>query len=368
MTATNKGIFSVNTHDPYVPRPSKGQQHVRFGNTGVGATTESYSDDYHSVPDQDEVQIRGQDVSREQEERNLIELKSLARQLAHEEGVKSVGPCHNSRAAIAESALGKYATAIGQTRLTNPSELTRDLPHVENVDIAELHRRLVDEAKHRQAIETHASEIQPRGGIAAHVQSAADKIAQVIEHEGEKLPQAENLAQTKTRLPNDDDEGDAANRVLRIVPTDAGMGETNEDESHRKTNRDERISREHEDRRLAQLHAAAKRYWEEEYKSGMLGDGRSQAALAESAFREYATAIAKERGEDVEKMVDTLPPAPPISDGELLEELQEEAKARQSVELNIYGGQGPEDPAAHVQSAIGKFRELIETDLVSKAR
>jgi hypothetical protein len=100
--------------------------------------------------------------------------------------------------------------------LANPSELTRDLPRVENVDIAELHRRLLEEAKHRQAIESHARDPKQRGGIAANVQAAADKVAQVIERKDQKLATIKPPSIVKS---DETEEMEKTNRVVTIVPT-----------------------------------------------------------------------------------------------------------------------------------------------------
>lgn len=75
---------------------------------------------------------------------------------------------------------------MGQERLENPSILLskKDLPHVDSgVNKEQLVKELKDEAKSRQSVEHEKMEKTIRGGPAAHVQSAADKLEKAVKEE-----------------------------------------------------------------------------------------------------------------------------------------------------------------------------------------
>ncbi|CAG8662189.1 13411_t:CDS:2 [Funneliformis mosseae] len=176
--STAKGVFNQRTeiNDEYVPKPTTGQRQMKYGPPGVGGVDveEQPINVYH----QDE-HIEG--ISVEAENRNLIELKSLSTDYARKESKEGTGPHFKTQAATAASALGKYAAAIGQERLKNPTELLRDLPHIDNVDKKALLDRLKREVKVRQSNEMNEMLREVRGGVASHVQSAA-KLEQLIEN------------------------------------------------------------------------------------------------------------------------------------------------------------------------------------------
>ncbi|CAG8478366.1 4258_t:CDS:2, partial [Funneliformis caledonium] len=114
--STTKRIFDKRgeINGEYVPNPTTGQRHLKFGPPGVGANVEEPIGDYHQVPDKDEVDIHGEGISVEAENRNLAELKSLSTDYARKESKEGTGPHLKTQAATAASALGKYAAAIGQ--------------------------------------------------------------------------------------------------------------------------------------------------------------------------------------------------------------------------------------------------------------
>ncbi|CAI2167401.1 17712_t:CDS:2 [Funneliformis geosporum] len=180
--STTKRIFDQRTeiNEQHVPNLTTGQRHLKFGPPGVGANVEEPISDYHQVPDKDEVNIHGEGISVEAENRNLAELKSLSTDYARKESKEGTGPHFKTQAAIAASTLGKYAAAIGQERLKNPTELIRDLPHIDDVDKKTLLDRLKEEVKTRQAVEMKEMHKEVRGGVAAHVQSTVDKLEQLI--------------------------------------------------------------------------------------------------------------------------------------------------------------------------------------------
>ncbi|CAG8779598.1 11477_t:CDS:1, partial [Racocetra fulgida] len=76
----------------------------------------------------------------------------------------------------------KYTTAIAQERLENPSDLTNsvNLPPVQHLDENELLNRLKDETKERQLVENYEMVGTVRGGVAANVKSAADKLENAL--------------------------------------------------------------------------------------------------------------------------------------------------------------------------------------------
>ncbi|CAG8757118.1 350_t:CDS:2, partial [Dentiscutata heterogama] len=125
-----------------------------------------------------EARIRGEGISKADEDRNLAELKALVRERERQECKErednKPGP-HSSNLA---SALGKYANAVAQERLENPSDLTnsKHLPHVQNPDEKELSNRLNQEVKTRSRAEQLEMERTVKGGVAANVKSAADRI------------------------------------------------------------------------------------------------------------------------------------------------------------------------------------------------
>ncbi|CAG8675660.1 7818_t:CDS:2 [Ambispora leptoticha] len=174
-----KRIFDARPMDECVPLPNKGQQNLRSGIPGVAATTEE-SKPLDEILNTDEVQIPSERINKEQENLNLAELKSFSQDLVRQKSKEGDPPHHKSVAASAESALFKYATAIAQERLVNPPDLTRDLPYIPNVDPHRLLARLKEELKQRQIVEMKTLEKQPPSGIASHVQSAVNKLEQVL--------------------------------------------------------------------------------------------------------------------------------------------------------------------------------------------
>ncbi|CAG8573176.1 16503_t:CDS:2 [Gigaspora rosea] len=153
MSNQTKGLFSVPKND-YVPRPAENQRHLRFGTPGVAANDPEPISNFGHVPENDEVNPRQECKERED----------------HKPGPQS---------ANLASALGKYATAIAQERLENPSDLTssQNLPPVQqHSDEKELLNRLNKEAQTRQHVENYEMERTMKGGLSANVKSAADKL------------------------------------------------------------------------------------------------------------------------------------------------------------------------------------------------
>ncbi|CAI2167399.1 17711_t:CDS:2 [Funneliformis geosporum] len=124
--------------------------------------------------------VYGERISEEEENRNLMELKSLSTDYARKERKEGTGPHFKTQAATAASALGKYAAAIGQERSKNPTELLGGLPHIDNVDKKALLDRLRKEVKVRQSNEMNEMLREVRSGVASHVQSAVDKLKQIV--------------------------------------------------------------------------------------------------------------------------------------------------------------------------------------------
>ncbi|RIB17470.1 hypothetical protein C2G38_2187212 [Gigaspora rosea] len=154
MSNQTKGLFSVPKND-YVPRPAENQRHLRFGTPGVAG------------------------ISREEQDRNLAELKVLVRERQRQECKEREDHKPGPQSANLASALGKYATAIAQERLENPSDLTssQNLPPVQqHSDEKELLNRLNKEAQTRQHVENYEMERTMKGGLSANVKSAADKL------------------------------------------------------------------------------------------------------------------------------------------------------------------------------------------------
>ncbi|CAG8438226.1 11536_t:CDS:2 [Dentiscutata heterogama] len=179
MSNPTKGIFSVPKKDEYVPKPTDGQRNLRFGMPGVAATDPEPISDFSNVPEKDEVRIHGEGISRAEEDRNIAELKALVREREEQECKEREDHKPGPQSANIASALGKYATAVAQERLENPSDLTNSqyLPPIQHPDEKELLNRLKEEARTRQRIENYEMEATVKGGVAAHVRSAADKLA-----------------------------------------------------------------------------------------------------------------------------------------------------------------------------------------------
>ncbi|RIA98143.1 hypothetical protein C1645_750721 [Glomus cerebriforme] len=115
-------------------------------------------------------------VPPEKEREHLSELKTLASEHAREQK----GITKGSTAAIAQSALGKYASAMG-TEIGVPGVNVQGSTNFADhpVDEEKLLHELKEEAKHRERYEDITQGTIDRSP-AAQVQSSADKLEKVI--------------------------------------------------------------------------------------------------------------------------------------------------------------------------------------------
>ncbi|CAG8556111.1 9277_t:CDS:2 [Cetraspora pellucida] len=178
----SKGIFSVPKKDDYVPKQTQGQQNLRFGMPGVAENDPKPLSNFGHLPEKDEVIIHGEGISPAEENRNIAELKALMHEKQKHESKEREDHKPGPQSAAVASALGKYTTAIAQERLENPSDLINsdNLPPVKHPDENELLNRLKEEAKERQLVENYEMVGTVRGGVAANVQSAADKLENTL--------------------------------------------------------------------------------------------------------------------------------------------------------------------------------------------
>ncbi|CAG8495990.1 23734_t:CDS:2 [Dentiscutata erythropus] len=176
----------------YVPIPTEVQVNLRFGMPGVVGSGVAENDseqifNYGITPEPDneevrvhdnEVRIHGEGISKADEDRNLAELKALVRERERHECKESEDNKPGAQSANLATALGKYANAVAQERSENPSDLTnsKHLPHVQIPDEKELLNRLNQEVKTRSRAEQLEMERTVKGGVAANVKSAADRI------------------------------------------------------------------------------------------------------------------------------------------------------------------------------------------------
>ncbi|CAG8838393.1 8269_t:CDS:2 [Gigaspora margarita] len=171
-------LFSVPKND-YVSRPVENQRHLRFGTPGVAANDPEPISNFGHVPENDEVRIHDEGISREEQDRNIAELKVLVRERQRQECKEREDHKPGPQSANLESVLGEYSTAIAQERLKNSSDLTssQNLPPVQqHPDEKELLNRLNKEAQTRQNVENYEMERTVKGGLSANVKSAADKL------------------------------------------------------------------------------------------------------------------------------------------------------------------------------------------------
>ncbi|RIB17472.1 hypothetical protein C2G38_2187221 [Gigaspora rosea] len=170
-------LFSVPKND-YVPRPAENQRHLRFGTPGVAANDPEPITNFGHVPEND-VRIHGEGISREEQDRNIAELKGLVRERQRQECKEREDHKPGPQSANLASALGEYGTAIAQERLENPSDLTssQNLPPVQqHPDEKELLSRLNKEVQTRQHVENYEMERTVKGGLSENVKLAADKL------------------------------------------------------------------------------------------------------------------------------------------------------------------------------------------------
>ncbi|CAG8483867.1 5458_t:CDS:2 [Diversispora eburnea] len=126
----------------------------------------------------------------------------------------------------------------------------------------------------------------------------------------------------------------------------------------------EGIPPEVENERLAKLKKVSIDYAREESEKG-IDPRESQAATVASARDKYATAIGQERFENPTTLISNkkLPPVnKDVDQKQLVEELKDETRSRETVEnekmTKILGG----GPAANVQSAMNKLESVVNKE------
>ncbi|CAG8621212.1 9286_t:CDS:2 [Ambispora leptoticha] len=319
-------------------------------------------------------------IPEEQEFEHVAELKRLAAEKARLQTIgTNTGIARGTTASLTQSALGKYSTAIGE-EIRAPSLIVQARVKAAEhpVDEAQLVRELKEEAEQRRQFELQTQGYVPRAGPAAKVEEAAEQLEKVLKIEGGQLeatspptspqPMQEiadtgievkrgrgnkfknrggrgmrNRQQYKypgTRIP-------ANTNFMRVQNVQRGGFQDQQNipqvEIGNPHVAHEGIPETQEFEHLAQLKEVTT---EHARGLGLIPRG-SKAAVAQSAFGKYATAISEETH------------IPTLSVQGL-----EEAQRRREFEIQTLGRILPNGPAVKVDESADRLEQVLKMDRV----
>ncbi|RHZ87149.1 hypothetical protein Glove_40g22 [Diversispora epigaea] len=294
-------------------------------------------------------EILHESIPQSKELEHLAELKEVA--LERTRG--SAGVSKGSPASIAQSALGKYATAISEETGIPPLTVQGMVQPSGQVDEEKLARELKEEAQQRALYETQHIGRIPLAGPASKVEEAAEKIEQIV-----KIGKGEEQAPAQS--PNQSQVGsgpyirNTGGRLFSPVLTTV-IPETGEIYH-------ENIEQGKEFQHLSELKEVAS----EHAKRKAVGTGilrESTTAIAQSAMGKYASAISDEIGVPPLAVQGMVPIAPyEVDERKLTEELKEEASIRAEYEKHVYNYLPTTTPASKVDEAARKMEQVLKID------
>ncbi|KAG9303912.1 hypothetical protein G9A89_005822 [Geosiphon pyriformis] len=324
-------------------------------------------------------------IPEEVEFEHVAELKRIAADKAREETIGTgfgSGIRPGSAASLAQSALGKYATAIGE-EIRAPSLIVQARVKAADhpVNEAQLVQELKEEAEKRKQFELATQGYVPRAGPASKVEEAAERLEQVLHIDEGRGQQAQGNS-----TPN---RGQRVGRVKQIPATNIPMKGTRQNfgsipktkfpiTTHQGQRQEKQNSEaipntqaqdvEHEGipqsiefENLSKLKEVASEH-ASGYVSGNIPRG-SVASIAQSAMGKYATAISEEIHVPALSVQGMVPPVRDEIDlEELVNRLKEEAESRQNYEIRTFGGVIPNGPANKVAEAAEKLLQVLQID------
>ncbi|CAG8655965.1 19455_t:CDS:2 [Cetraspora pellucida] len=268
-----------------------------------------------------EGEVLHEGIPQSKELEHLAQLKEIASEHARQESFGAYGIPKGSAASLAQSAMGKYATAISEETGIPPLSVQGMVAPANTVNEDELVKELKEEAEKRRIYETTYMGRVPAVGPANKVAEAAEKLEHVVKiDKGEDISPTAQYRQSKVN-----------NNRSRAIIT-ASISEEGE-LLH------EGIAHSKELEHLAQLKEVA----------------------AEHAKRE-GTAAGVPRGSttSVARMVSRT--GRPVDEHKLAEELKEEAEQRADYEMKVFGSVSPTGPAAKVEEAAEKLAQVLKLD------
>ncbi|CAG8533504.1 9986_t:CDS:2 [Acaulospora morrowiae] len=302
-------------------------------------------------------EILHEGIPQSKELMHLAELKEVASEHARNETVgTTTGIPKGGAASLAQSAFGKYATAISEETGIPSLSIQGMVPPAKDVDEEKLVQELKEEAQERVTYEaTHMGRV-PQAGPARKVEESAERLEHVVKMDrGEEqppVPISTGAQATYTTPP--------------VSPT-------------QKTNLTG-VDQDTAKRHLSELKEVTSEHARSEACSGNIPLGSATSIIREhnciiifayymqifnrsssieSATGKYATAISEETGEPVSVIQSTVPRADyHVDEAKLTQELNEEARIRAEHEKEELGFVPATSPA--VEEATVKLNQGLK--------
>ncbi|KAF0392117.1 hypothetical protein F8M41_010595 [Gigaspora margarita] len=292
-----------------------------------------------------EGEILHEGIPQSKELEHLAQLKEIASEHARQESLGAYGISKGSAASLAQSAMGKYATAISEETGIPPLSIQGMVAPADTVDKDELVKELKEEAEKRRVYEiTHMGRV-PVVGPASKVAEAAEKLEHVV-----KIDKGEEVSPT-TQYQQPIITNNNRSRAM-ITTSISEQGEL----LH------EGVAHSRELDHIAQLKEVAAEHAKREGTIAGVPRG-STTSVTQSAMGKYATAVSEEIGVPaltVQGMVSRT--GRPVDEYKLAEELKEEAEQRADYEMRVFGGVSATGPAAKVEEAAEKLAQVLKID------
>ncbi|CAG8514798.1 10099_t:CDS:2 [Acaulospora colombiana] len=167
------------------PKSGTAPSVTRGANRGVNRIAARGRGGFAGGPGIIEVSTQGEilheGIPQSKELTHLSELKEVASEHVHKESVGTTSGIQKGGAAsLAQSALGKYATAISEETGIPPLSVQGMVPPAEKVDEEKLVKELKEEAQERVAYEVSHMGRVPQAGPARKVEEAAKRLEEVV--------------------------------------------------------------------------------------------------------------------------------------------------------------------------------------------
>jgi hypothetical protein len=282
---------------------------------------------------------------------HLSELKEVASEHARKETAGTTsGIPKGGAASLAQSALGKYATAVSEETGIPSLSVQGMVPLARKVDKEKLVQELKEEAQERVIYEvTHMGRV-PQAGPARKVEEAAKRLEHVLkmdrDEEQFQTPTSTGVQAAYTTPPV------SPSRNENQATTVSGSGEL----LH------EGVDQETEFQHLSELKEVISEHARSDTRQGRIPHGSTTSTI-QSAMSEYATAISEEINVPAPVVQSMVPIAEyHVDEAKLTQELKEEAQKRNEYERQKLGFVPLGGPATKVEEAAEKLERVLKID------